>query len=174
MQLKVRCDLLVLTGCSTGRLEDDEAGTNEFSGVVRQLMAATGARSAVVSRDPVVDAAGVVFADGLFAALTGTTSWGKSPSWTLRGEESAEGRLIEGEPLFNPPHALPLAEAVAWVRDSMEGFTGPMVENVVKELPARGRAVRAVDGRRASRAVRPDASWYQPWFVFGDPDLRLS
>ncbi|MBK9610695.1 CHAT domain-containing protein [Candidatus Amarobacter glycogenicus] len=54
MQLKVRCDLLVLTGCSTGRLEDDEAGTNEFSGVVRQLMAATGARSAVVSRDPVV------------------------------------------------------------------------------------------------------------------------
>ncbi|WP_343387790.1 CHAT domain-containing protein [Candidatus Amarobacter glycogenicus] len=91
-----RCDLLLLTGCSTGRLNDEE-GTNEFSGVVRLLMAVTGAKAVVLSRDPVVDAAGVLFADGLFAALTGKPSWSTTPSWTLTNPTTGEARGVTGQ-----------------------------------------------------------------------------
>ncbi|MFG2260250.1 CHAT domain-containing protein [Streptomyces mirabilis] len=63
-------DILLLTGCFAGDFSREES--NEFLGIIRQLMVVTGARAAVTSVAPAVDAAGPLFADMLLSALTGT------------------------------------------------------------------------------------------------------
>ncbi|MFI7301335.1 CHAT domain-containing protein [Streptomyces sp. NPDC050121] len=63
-------DILLLTGCFAGDFSKEES--NEFLGIIRQLMVVTGARAAVTSVAPAVDAAGPLFADMLLSALTGT------------------------------------------------------------------------------------------------------
>ncbi len=87
---RLRAEILILTGCHAGFTAYDD--TSEYLGVLRELIQATGARAAVASRDAVPDAAGIVFADLLMTALTGSSPgpWGA------------------------PTMPLPLGAAVAW------------------------------------------------------------
>ncbi|WP_406399166.1 CHAT domain-containing protein [Streptomyces sp. NBC_00879] len=89
-------DILLLTGCSAGDFSGEES--NEFLGVVRQLIVVTGARAAVVSVAPVPDAAGVLFADLFVSALNG------------------EG---PDRPWRTPDRPLAVGPAVAWARQTM-------------------------------------------------------
>lgn len=75
--MDLAADLLLLTGCYMGAFAHDD--NNEFFGIVRQLLVATGARAAVVSAERIPDKAPVRFADLLVAALTGSSAgrpWG--------------------------------------------------------------------------------------------------
>ncbi|MEU9075433.1 CHAT domain-containing protein [Kitasatospora sp. NPDC048538] len=89
-------DVVLLTGCSTGDFSQRE--NNEFLGVVRQLIVATGARAAVVSLAPVPDEAGLLFADLFVSALCGT---GPNRPWPA------------------PDRPLTVGPAVAWAQQTM-------------------------------------------------------
>ncbi|MFC9329739.1 CHAT domain-containing protein [Kitasatospora sp. NPDC057015] len=89
-------DVLLLTGCNAGDFAKDE--NNEFLGVVRQLIVVTGARAAVASVAPVVDEAGVLFADLFVSALNGH---GPQRPWRT------------------PDRPLPVGPAVAWAQRTM-------------------------------------------------------
>jgi hypothetical protein len=92
----LRAGILLLTGCSAGDFSGQD--NNEFLGVVRQLIIATGARAAIVSVAPVPDDAAPVFADLVVSALTA-----RNP----------------GRPWSVPAHALTAGQAVAWARQEL-------------------------------------------------------
>ena len=89
----LRADILLLTGCSAGDFSGQD--NNEFLGVVRQLIIATGAQTAIVSVAPVLDDAAPVFANLVVSALTA-----RNP----------------GRPWSVPAHPLTVGQAVAWAR----------------------------------------------------------
>jgi len=92
----LRAGILLLTGCSAGDFSGQD--NNEFLGVVRQLIIATGSRAAIVSVAPVPDIAAPVFADLVVSALTG-----RNP----------------GRPWPVPAHPLAVGQAVAWARRAL-------------------------------------------------------
>ncbi|MBO3747474.1 CHAT domain-containing protein [Streptosporangiaceae bacterium NEAU-GS5] len=100
LDLGVRADVVLLTGCDTGDFAADDA--NDFLGIVRQLMIATEARAVIASVTPVREAAGLAFSDLVVAALTGQTA-------------STSGAT--------PPKPLPVGEAVRWARRLREHYT---------------------------------------------------
>jgi hypothetical protein len=151
--LQMKAEILVCTGCSTGRFSGEDG--NEFLGIVRQLLVATGARTAVVSLQPVPDAAGVALADLLFGALTGDEPF---LGWGLR-------------PSLGPS---PLAEAVERARARMGELDADAVGPLLGGLPSCGARLRDFTGSLSP--APPDPShpmWREPWFVVGDPTVRL-
>ena len=92
-EISLTADVLLLTGCYLGAF--DRADRNEFVGIVRQLLLATGAGAAVLSPEPVPQQAGNVFADLVVSALTG-----RAP----------------GKPWEGPPEPMTVGSAVAWAR----------------------------------------------------------
>jgi hypothetical protein len=96
VDLNFSATILLITGCHVGVFGAWES--NEFLGVVRQLLVATRAKAAVVSLTAVVDAAAPLFSDILVSALTCIDA--RRP-WPL------------------PPRRLPVGEAVEWARNCM-------------------------------------------------------
>ncbi|MFE7777725.1 CHAT domain-containing protein [Streptomyces sp. NPDC057445] len=95
-------DILLLTGCYAGDFSKEDS--NEFLGILRQLMIITGARAAVTSVAPVDDAAGPLFSDMLLSALTGA----------------------QPERLWSTPsHPFTIGKAVGWVRRTMRKLDPP-------------------------------------------------
>jgi tetratricopeptide (TPR) repeat protein len=92
----LRAGILLLTGCSAGDFSGQD--NNEFLGVVRQLIIATGSRAAIVSVAPVPDNAAPVFADLVLSALTGRNPGRR---WSV------------------PAHPLAVGQAVAWARQAL-------------------------------------------------------
>ena len=94
-------DVLLLTGCYLGAF--DRSDRNEYVGIVRQLLIATGAGAAVISMEPVPQRAGNVFSDLLVSALTGTA---------------------HGKPWTAPPGPLAVGPALSWTRMRMREMRG--------------------------------------------------
>ncbi|MFB4285511.1 CHAT domain-containing protein [Nonomuraea sp. MTCD27] len=69
LDLKIRADILLLTGCEAGDFAGED--TNEFLGIVRQLLIVTHARAAIVSIAAVSEKAAPTFSDLVVAALLG-------------------------------------------------------------------------------------------------------
>jgi tetratricopeptide (TPR) repeat protein len=90
--LDLGAEILLLSGCDLGRFDYDE--TNRFDGIVRELLVATGARSAVVSAARVKDELGLSFSTAVAEALTGS---GSGPAAT----------------------PMPVGAAVAWARTKL-------------------------------------------------------
>ncbi|MFI5959723.1 CHAT domain-containing protein [Cryptosporangium sp. NPDC051539] len=61
--------ILFVTGCWAGAFDTNDH--NEMTGIVRQLMVVTRSRVAIISRDPVIDAASPLFANLVVSALLG-------------------------------------------------------------------------------------------------------
>jgi tetratricopeptide (TPR) repeat protein len=154
IDLGIRADVVVCTGCSVGGFTDEE--TNEFMGIIRQLIAVTHARAAVVSMDPVPDAAGIVFADLFFAELTGSAP--------------ACGRLHN-----RPDRPRSVGEAVAEGRTRMATLGKHDVEQLLRVLPQFQSAIRDDQSDQPLLvALDPgDSSWREPWVVVGDPKASL-
>lgn len=110
LDLGLRADLLLLTGCDAGKFVDDDE--NEFLGVVRQLMVVTRARAAVVSYQLVPHGAGVVFGDLLLSALTNRDT---GRVWRPPGERLCVGRAVE------------------WARQQMRGLSDEDVRPLVQD-----------------------------------------
>ncbi|MFC6084125.1 CHAT domain-containing protein [Sphaerisporangium aureirubrum] len=71
LDLGVRADIILLTGCDAGDFSADN--TNEFLGIVRQLLIVTHARAAIVSLSAVLEASAPTVSGLIIAALTGAT-----------------------------------------------------------------------------------------------------
>jgi CHAT domain-containing protein len=106
--LRLQADILLLTGCHAGLLLFDDS--SEFSGVVRELLVATGARTAVVSRAAVPETAGPIFADLFVTAIT------------TRGDNASRG----------PSHPLAVAEAVSWASRSMRELPKSSLQSLLR------------------------------------------
>lgn len=130
-------DIILLTGCYAGDFSKEDS--NEFLGILRQLMVVTGARAAVTSIAKVMDPAGPLFADMLLAALTG----------------SRPKRLWN-----TPQYPLEIGQAVAWARQTMR-----------KLDPPPGALEDIIPGKRFPTPFHP--CWWAPWFVVGDPSVKL-
>jgi tetratricopeptide (TPR) repeat protein len=110
---RLRAHILLLTGCHAG----DFAGhdSNEFLGVVRQLIIATRSRAAIVSAAPIPDHAAPVFADLVVSALTGHN---------------------HGRPWPVPAEPLAVGPAVAWARRSLRERSRKDVTPLIPEPDA--------------------------------------
>jgi hypothetical protein len=108
--MRLSADVLLLTGCETAAFGHDES--NEFFGIVRQLLVGTQAKAAVASMWSVVDDSGPLFCDLVVSALTGR-AFGRP--WTL------------------PSGPCGIGDAVRWARIQMrqltEGEAQPFVPN---------------------------------------------
>lgn len=93
-EMSLTADILLLTGCYLGAF--DRADRNEFAGIVRQLLIATGAGAAVLSPEPVPQEAGNIFADVVVSALTGRApdkDWAPPPEPMTVGQAVSWARL---------------------------------------------------------------------------------
>ena len=68
------------------------------------------------------------------------------------------GRCAERRPWMDPPTSLAASAAVEWARSHMPSLSRDDVRSVV------GPGEGALDVR---------SSWYMPWFVIGDPAVRV-
>lgn len=137
--LGLTADILLLTGCHLGAFGDNES--NEFIGVVRQLLIATRARAAVVSLAPVVDAAGPHFSELVVSALTGQVP---NRPWTL------------------PAGPMNVGDAVRWARVQMRDLAPDSATWLLRDLVS------------SPEPQDYASSWWEPWFVVGDPKARLA
>jgi tetratricopeptide (TPR) repeat protein len=155
LRCQIKADIVVCTGCSAGRFLPE--ATNEFLGVIRQLLTVTGARVVVLSLDPVPDVEGVVFTDLLFGALTGqrpALSWGED----------------------EPVGALSVGEALRLTRARMEHLTTGELLPFLQDLAVASNHVRDL-GAGAHKPPTLDSAglmWRDPWFVIGRPNVRLN
>ena len=115
--MQLTADVLLLTGCYLGAFGDDES--NEFIGIVRQLLISTGARAAVVSLAPVVDAAGPLFSDLVVSALTGQAP---HRPWTLPAGPMNVGDAVRWARLRMRDLA---PEAARWLHRDVVGSPEP-------------------------------------------------
>ncbi len=120
LDLTVRADVLPLTACNAGGFSTTD--NNEFLGVVRQLLVATEARTAIVSAAPVAEVAASLFAD-LFAS-----------AWT--------GRSAPGRPWNPPPNALTAGASVEWARGMMRSSVRRLFVTSWAEAGACSRSMR--------------------------------
>ena len=109
----LRAGILLLTGCSAGDFSGQD--NNEFLGVVRQLIIATGARAAIVSVAPVPDDAAPVFADLVVSALTA-----RDP----------------GRPWSVPARSLTVGQAVGWARQELRQLSRSDVVPLISDPDA--------------------------------------
>jgi hypothetical protein len=87
--MRLSADILLLTGCETAAFAHDES--NEFFGIVRQLLVSTRAKAAVVSLRPVVDDSGPLFCELVVSALTGRAI---DRPWTITSGPRAIGDAV--------------------------------------------------------------------------------
>ncbi|MGH3567480.1 MAG: CHAT domain-containing protein [Pseudonocardia sp.] len=139
--MALTADILLLTGCHLGSFQHDDG--NEFFGIVRQLLVATGARAALVARDWVIEDSPQIFSDLVVSALTA-----RAPN----------------RPWAAPPSPMNVAEAVRWARLQMREL------NVDDARQLLHLGSDEVPDRRPGPARD---SWWSPWFVLGDPSCRL-
>jgi hypothetical protein len=140
--MALTADILLLTGCYLGAFGHDDS--NEFFGIVRQLLVATGARAAVVSLDVVIPESPLIFSDVLVSALTG-----RAPDrpWTAPGEP------------------LDVGDAVRWARLKMRELDVDAARRLLGLGPDEAPDKRPGPARREG--------WWSRWFVLGDPSCRL-
>ncbi|MGH3693800.1 MAG: CHAT domain-containing protein [Pseudonocardiaceae bacterium] len=116
--LNLSAEILLLTGCNTGAFGHDE--NTEFFGIVRQLLVATRAKAAIVSRHPIFDPSGPLFSDLVVAALT---HHAPARPWPL------------------PDHRLPVGQAVRWARSTMRRLSKDDAHAVLPDVSVRPRSL---------------------------------
>jgi len=149
-RISLHADILLLTGCAIG-LTVMNSTTNDFDGVVRALLAATGARAVVLSVDPVSDAAGLILTDLVTAALTGRTpgvGWGAVPV---------------------PKSSLSVGPALQAARLRLLGLAKNDLEAAEPTLAAQLRALSSTGS-----LPTPEWRWGRPWYLLGDPSAALA
>lgn len=113
---RLRAGILLLTGCNAGNFTGQNS--NEFLGVVRQLIIATGSRAAIVSAAPIPDHGAPVFADLVVSALTGHDP---------------------GRPWPVPAQPLAVGPAVTWARRTLRERSRKDVTHLIPEPDAFAR-----------------------------------